>query len=250
MTVIDNVAPCKTKRVKENTQHWFDGEVLEKAFFDEKLSESVDKPTELWNTLKSLGMPKKTVVSNFNAIDNNKSLTHAIKTMSKVFKDFFSNLAESALAKLSSDPSNKYNLESVILYYSHFAISEVFHIKSSSEEKVFIIMEKLEISKAAGIDKLSGWFLKDGTEISSKTISEIYNLSTSHGIFLNASKVVKLKPIFKKGKKVNQSNYRLILLLSLISKITEKLVHDETNEFLSNNKILYKIISPDSELIT
>ena len=86
------------------------------AFVDGKTSESVGKPKELWNTLKSLGMPKKTVVSNFNAIDNDKSLTYDIKTMSKVFKDFFSNLAESFLAKLP-DPSNKYNLESVFLYY-------------------------------------------------------------------------------------------------------------------------------------
>ena len=30
MTVIDNVAPCKTKRGKESTQNWFDGEVLQK----------------------------------------------------------------------------------------------------------------------------------------------------------------------------------------------------------------------------
>ena len=169
MTFTDNVAPCNTKRVKGNTQNWFDGEVLEKlrsrdklfkafkktrlhinkqlykkakydaqkliaakkqTFFDEKLSEKVGKPKKLWNTLKSLGMPKKTVVSNFNAIDDNKSLTYDIKTMSKVFKDFFSNLAKSFLDKLP-DPSNKYNLESVFLYYSNFAIPELFHIKST-----------------------------------------------------------------------------------------------------------------------
>ena len=46
------------------------------AFFDGKLSQSVDKPKELWNTLKSLGMRKKTLVSNFDAIDNKKSLTY------------------------------------------------------------------------------------------------------------------------------------------------------------------------------
>ena len=45
-------------------------------------------------------MFKKTVVLNFNAIDNNRSLTCDIKKMSKVFKDFFSNLAESLLEKL------------------------------------------------------------------------------------------------------------------------------------------------------
>ena len=30
MTVIDKIAPYKSKQVKGNTQKWFDGEVLEK----------------------------------------------------------------------------------------------------------------------------------------------------------------------------------------------------------------------------
>ena len=155
------------------------------------------------------------VVSNFNAIDDNKSLTHDIKTMSKVFKDFFSNLAKSFLDKIP-DPSNKYNLESVFLYYLNFAIPELFHIKSTSEEEVFRIMENIEISKASGIDKLPGNFLKDGAKILCKPISEICNLLISRGIFPNACKVAKLKPIFKKGKKVDPSNYRPLLSLPLI----------------------------------
>ena len=79
-------------------------------------------------------MPKKRVVSNFNAIDDNKSLTYDIRTMSKVFKDFFSNLARSFIDKLP-DPSNKYNLESVFLYYSNFAIPELFGIKVLHKKK-------------------------------------------------------------------------------------------------------------------
>ena len=47
-------------------------------------------------------------------------------------------------------------------------------------------MENIEISKAAGTDKLPGRFLKNGAEILSKHISEICSLSISHGIFSNA----------------------------------------------------------------
>ena len=75
------------------------------------------------------------------------------------------------------------------------------------------------------------------------------NFSILHRIFPNACKVAKLKPIFDTGKKVEPSNYRPISLLSLISKTMEKEVHNETSEFLSDNKILLTI-SPDSELIT
>ena len=80
----------------------------------------------------------------------------------------FSNLTESLLVKLP-DPSNKYNLESVFLCYSNFAIPEVFHIKNTLEEKVFRIMENTEICKSASIDKLPGRILKDVTEILGKS---------------------------------------------------------------------------------
>ena len=62
-------------------------------------------------------------------------------------------------------------------------------------------MENIEIFKASGMDKLLGRFLKDGAKILSKPISEICNLSISQGIFSNACKVAKLKPISGKAKR-------------------------------------------------
>ena len=115
ITVIEKIARYKSKRVKGNTQKWFDGEVLEKlnlrnklfkkfkrlrlyidkkldkkskydalkltaskkqAFSEEKLSETIGKPKELWESLQALGMSNKTVISNFNAIEENDTLTY------------------------------------------------------------------------------------------------------------------------------------------------------------------------------
>ena len=118
-------------------------------------------------------------------------------------------------------------------------ISDDFCLSNTSEEKVLKIMTNIEISKAAGVDKLSGRFLKDGANILAKPISTPCNLSISQGVFPNACKVVKLKPIFKKGKKTDPSNYRPISLLPSISKIIERVIHDQTNGFLSDEDILY-----------
>ena len=43
MTVIDNIAPCKTKQVKGNTQNWFNGEVLKKLNSRDKLFKAFKK---------------------------------------------------------------------------------------------------------------------------------------------------------------------------------------------------------------
>ena len=43
MTVIDKIASYKSKRVKGNTQKWFDGEVLEKLNLRNKLFKKFKK---------------------------------------------------------------------------------------------------------------------------------------------------------------------------------------------------------------
>ena len=61
------------------------------ALFDEKLSEGFDTPKELRNTLKCLSMSVKTIVSNSNAIVNNKSLTYDknnVKSSQRFFVKF------------------------------------------------------------------------------------------------------------------------------------------------------------------
>ena len=73
--------------------------------------------------------------------------------MSKIFKKFFSNLAEFLLISLPNPP-DKYNLQSVIRCYSSFTISEDFCLSNTSEEKVLKVMKNIKSPKAARVDKL------------------------------------------------------------------------------------------------
>ena len=100
-------------------------------------------------------------------------------------------------------------------------------------------MANIESSKVARVDGLSGRFLTSGANILAKPISTLCNLSVSYGVFPNAFKVTKLKPILKKGKETDSSNYRTISLLSLMFKKIKRVIHDQTNAFLSNEDILY-----------
>ena len=117
-------------------------------------------------------MPQKTLISNLNAVESSNALTFDKKTIAKIFKDFSSNLAESLLIKLPN-ASKKYNIESVFQYYSKCIIEKPFHLSITSQEEIFKIIQNIDISKAAGIDNLSGSFLKDGAEILAKPLSEI-----------------------------------------------------------------------------
>ena len=124
-------------------------------------------------------------------------MTYDTRSMSTVFKKFFSSLAESLLIKLPNPP-DKYNLESVMNYYSNFIIADDFCSNKTSENKVLKIIKKID---AAGIDKLSGRYLRDAAKILCRPLCEICSLSISREAFPDACKIAKLKAIYKKGKK-------------------------------------------------
>ena len=136
-------------------------------------------------------------------------------------------------------PSNIYTFNSVRQNYRRIIQNDAFHLTDTTEINLEKILRGTKVCKAAGIDDLSGRFLKDDSRVLSKPLSELCNLSIKLGSFPDACKIAKLKPLFKKGSKTNPSNYRPISLLPLISKVIEKLIHEKTSTFLSNNEILY-----------
>ena len=46
--------------------------------------------------------------------------------------------------------------------------------------------------------------------------------------------------MYKKGTKTDPKNFRPISLLPIVSKIFEKVIHEQTMEYLTDNNILYK----------
>ena len=166
------------------------------------------------------------------------------KTNANSFKDFYCNLASDLLHKLPP-PSKKFGITSVRNYYQTILNQLPFKFKFSNvtEDLVFKLLNDVNPDKAAGIDNLSGKFLKDGSSILARPISKICNLSIKYSLFPTDCQIAKLKPLFKNGSTTHPKNYRPMSLLSLISKIIEKVIHDQTQEFLDANKILYKFQS-------
>ena len=70
-----------------------------------------------------------------------------------------------------------------------------------SEENVLKLVKDMDENKVAGLENLSGKFLKDGATVLGKPISQICNLSRKYSIFPPDCKIVKLKPLLKKDSK-------------------------------------------------
>ena len=66
----------------------------------------------------------------------------------------------------------------------------------------------------------------------------IYNLSFTTGIFPDSLKIAKVTLVYKKGSKLEGTNYRPISLLSNLDKMIEELMHKRLMGFLNDPKVL------------
>ena len=136
-------------------------------------------------------------------------------------------------------PPNKFILNTLFQHYKGITRSDYSNLATVSKFTILTILENTKVSKTAGLDNLSGHFLKDEAKVLAKPITDLFNLSITSGKFPDSCKLAKLKPIYKKGSLTEASNYRSMCLLPLISKVIEKVIHDQTSTFLNSRNLLY-----------
>ena len=283
MTVIHSLAPSMEKRIKGRTQEWFDGEISEliairnqqykkfkktllhvdkeifketkykvikmikskkKLYFERKLHVNIAKPKDLWKAIKSLQLPcKNSAVPNICLKDKNGSLNFEGSSNADTFKKKFENLANDLVLKLPKAP-NLYTLGKTLLYYNSLGLSRnSFKFSQISEEDMLKYLINLSPNKASGIDNLSGKFLKDGADVLTLPISQLCNLSISLSAFPQHGQIAKLKPQYKKGSRTEPENFRPISLLPLLSKLIEKTIHDQVQNYCNENNIFFSFQS-------
>ena len=91
--------------------------------------------------------------------------------------------------------------------------------------------------KSPGYDDINNFILKGVTSAIVDPLVHVLNLSLLNGQVPNNMKIAKGIPLFKKGDKLDVSNYRPISLLSSLSKILEKVVDIRTVKFLKAHNI-------------
>ena len=87
-------------------------------------------------------------------------------------------------------------------------------------------------------DRISVNLFKLSVEPIAHVIADIFNCSLKSGVFPQKWKIAQVIPIYKKGNKLNLSNYRPISLLSVLSKVMEKVTEGQIRNHFENNKLL------------
>jgi hypothetical protein len=120
-------------------------------------------------------------------------------------------------------------------------IRKSMYIDYADENKIIDIIKELKNTKATGIDKIQTEHIKQTKENTAKVVCKLINAMIDKEIWPEMLKIQIIRPVYKKGNKIDTNNYRPIALLSIIDKIIEKFFADKIRNFLEKQQILSKV---------
>ena len=107
------------------------------------------------------------------------------------------------------------------------------HNISVTPKMVKKVIMNLELSKASGPDCIPVVVLKNGEPEFSYILAELFSKCLKESCFPDCWKVLSVVPVFKiVRKRSTAKNYRPVTLLSVVSKVLEKVVHNRTIDHL------------------
>ena len=164
------------------------------------------------------------------------------KKVAGYFNSFYTNVAAELVKKLPR-PFNIFSpsLPRFSDFYSSRGIYEnSFTLSPVTRLFVHKQLGSLKTDKSTGLDGIFPRFLKDGAELLSGPVTHIVNFSISAEAVPAGFKDARVKPLFKKGSKLEPGNYRPVSVLNTLSKILERAVHDQLVRYLEGKNVLYK----------
>ena len=100
--------------------------------------------------------------------------------------------------------------------------------------------KSLKWNKAAGFDDLSSNIITDAHDSLKYILLHVFKVSIQQRIFPESLKIAKVTRIFKSDDKENVSNYRLISILPVFSKVLERTMYNRVDNHLDFKDFLYE----------
>ena len=248
ITILNDHAPIKTKRVKRDVKpEWMTNEIAsaqrnrdryhkkkdwenykywrnktktlirksKRDFFTNAINETKNNKF-LWDHINDIQGKSKTLEVPSELIVDGTAYTDKQDVIDKL-NAYFANISERLREGCSTARSEHDRLRTFVETKLPSGIQ--FNIPSLKLEQLTSILKSLDATKATGLDQLSPRLLKLSASVIAPSLLKIINISLHTASFPKILKSAKLIPIHKGGLKNEPSNYRPISILPVLSSL-------------------------------
>ncbi|XP_031777491.1 uncharacterized protein LOC116415943 [Nasonia vitripennis] len=258
LTVIDQLAPLKEfKPRQKDYPPWVDAELRHLYSRRDALKRrhkharrGSRRLDDLWTEYQALAaeaerctnQAREEFIQNriFDALENNKNVWNELRSLSLISKakedlhGFTTDELNTHFAGVSiSDAEREVDLRSILAE----ANEDGFTFREVTFADVVLAVAHFS-SQAKGEDGIPQSVIAKSLPVLGHLLVTLFNASLSCGVFPGAWKNAHLVPLKKKPIPSTVSDFRPIALLSFLSKVLEKIVHEQISDFLASKKIL------------
>nr|CAI5853673.1 unnamed protein product [Callosobruchus analis] len=201
---------------------------IKRAHYDLKLASAGNKCKAAWNIIK----------------ENTKSTNNLLP---EVMKDSAGNVFPTSSTE-AADAFNNYFINSILDLTKSMSIStqhismpishNTMYLSPVTDEETLIALKHISVKNSAGFDEIPCSFLNKILDLIVMPLTALINLSFCEGVFPSKLKFSVVIPVHKKDNKDIIANYRGISLLSVFSKLFEKIFYDKLTDFISKYNII------------
>lgn len=199
-------------------------------FHSEQIEKSENKNRTVWSIVNALTGRKGRTHEPIEIVVDGVPYDKA-EELVEIFADHFSTVTEMALGRY-------YGCSFSTSCTTSHMVNTNFFFHPVLEHEVIDVINSLKNSKSTGADMISARILKLISAPIGLHFAHCINLSISMGNFPTILKKATVVPIFKKDDVHDITNYRPISILSIFSKVFEKIVFERMMKYLSKINML------------
>ena len=211
--------------------------IAKAKYYSSYLEEYKENSRKQWELINSLLNRNKKKGNINKLIDKDGTVINTPSAIAEHFNEYFSNIATT----LKNDINNRAGHTESTNGYVNFLrqpVQNSIYIRKTNPQEIFEVIKKLK-NKSTLDTKINALKIANSSHSFTNILARIINRSFEEGIFPHQLKNARVIPVYKGSSKTDVSNYRPISLLSVFSKIYEKLMHTRIADFLELNGSLH-----------
>ena len=198
---------------------------------------SASDTKKFWKTIKPY-FSNKGLNSNKIFLSEKRRLIKDPVAIATTMNDYFVNITQTIrLKQFQFDHANNLfeDHASIIRIKSNLDnVSDKLDFKKVHEKEVKREIMNLNSKKATCHGTIPAKILKKFCDSYHPIITKIINKSITEGTFPSELKLAEVTPVFKKFDCINKENYRPVSLLSHMSKVFERILYNQLNDFMKD----------------
>ena len=212
-----------------------------KEYYFSFFEKNKNKTSEIWKGIRSLINTKNTKSSNIKLMGVKNAVISDDTLIANIFNNYFSNLGTNIDLKIKNGVGNyrDYLYKKTHNNQPYINPQSTLFLTPVIPTEVEKIIDALDLKKSSGPMSIPVFILKIYKDLFAYWLSKLVNLSFEVGLFPDILKTAKVTPIHKKNSRTNYKNFRAISLLSVVSKIYEKLIYNRIYNYLTVNNLIF-----------